>query len=118
LPGPQPALERLLNPAGALSRDETLARTLARFKTSSLRNLGHSVPYLHTGQLQSLEDVIVFYQRMSGLAREGMMRNPPSEYFAMRLGPDDIAPLTAFLRALNEDYPGPQARSDRPSSAP
>jgi hypothetical protein len=103
LPAPQPALERLLNPSGALSRDEVLDRALARFKTSSLRNLGQSAPYLHTGQLPTIEDTIHFYRRMSELARAGKLRNAPPEYFAVRIGADDIVPLAAFLRALNED---------------
>jgi cytochrome c peroxidase len=113
IPAPQLILERLLNPAGTLSRDEVLARALARFKTSTVRNLGHSAPYLHTGQLASVEDVIVFYQHMSDLARAGRMRNPPPEYYAMRIGAEDVAPLAAFMRALNEDLKG----SDSPTPA-
>jgi cytochrome c peroxidase len=106
LPAPQPALERLFNSARRLSRDEVLARTLGRFKTSSLRSLGQSAPYFHTGQQPSIEDAVAFYQRMSDLARTGKMRNAPAEYFAMRISADDIAPLAAFLRALNEDFDG------------
>ena len=82
-------------------------RALARFKTSTLRNLRHSAPFLHTGQLESIEGVIDFYQRMSELARAGKMRNAPAEYFSMRLGPDDVAPLAAFLLALSEENEGP-----------
>jgi cytochrome c peroxidase len=103
LPAPQATLDRLLNPSGALPRGEVLDRSIARFKTSGLRDLGRSAPYLHTGQIASLEEVIVFYQRMSELARAGKMRNAPAEYFSVRLGSEDVAPLAAFLRALNED---------------
>ena len=102
LPAPQAALEHLLNPSRALTRSDVLDRAFARFKTSGLRDLGRSAPYLHTGQMRTLEDVIVFYQRMGDLAQAGRLRHAPPEYFAMRLGPDDVAPLTAFLRALNE----------------
>jgi cytochrome c peroxidase len=121
LPDPQPALERLLNPGGGLSSDEVLSRAFARFKTSSLRNLGESAPYLHTGQLQSIEDTIIFYQRMSEIARNGRLRNAPPEYFTMRIGTEDVAPLAAFLRALNEDFDASlrmfPARRERTSSS-
>ena len=103
LPEAQRALEHLLNPAGQRSPDAVLARSLAQFKTSGLRALGQSAPYLHTGQMRSIEDVIGFYRRMSDLARAGAMRNAPAEFFAMRLADEDTAPLAAFLRALNED---------------
>jgi cytochrome c peroxidase len=103
LPASQPALERLF-PAPQLSRDAGLARTVGRFKTSSVRNLGHSAPYLHHGGLKSIEEVIVFYERMSALAQAGTLRNAPPEFFAMRLEAEDVAPLAAFLRSLNEDY--------------
>lgn len=102
LPGPQSAFEQLLNPSGELTQSQVLDRALARFKTSGLRDLGRSAPYLHTGQMRTLEGVIVFYQRMGELAHAGKLRNAPPEYFAMRLGAEDVAPLAAFLRALNE----------------
>ena len=102
MPGPQPVIERKLNPEGHLSPDEVLALCIARFKTPALRGLGQSAPYLHNGRLQTIEEVLELYRRMSDLAREGKMRNAPKEYHSMRLQPEDIAPLAAFLRTLNE----------------
>lgn len=40
---------------------------------------------------------------MSELAREGKLRNAPPESLGIRLEKEDIAPLVAFLRTLNED---------------
>ena len=102
MPGPQAALERTLNPAGTRSKAEVLELSLARFKTTTVRNLGVTAPYLHTGHLGTIEEVIEFYRRMSDLAREGKMRNAPPEYFGMRLAAEDTVPLAAFLRALEE----------------
>ncbi len=102
--GPQSALERILNPGKRWTRDEVLARAVGRFKTSTVRNLGQSGPYLHTGGARTLEEVVQFYQRTSTLAREGALRNAPPEFFGMRLGADDVEPLVAFMRALNEDF--------------
>jgi hypothetical protein len=41
---------------------------------------------------------------MSALARAGKLRNPAPELSGIFLKETDIAPLAAFLRALNEDY--------------
>jgi hypothetical protein len=48
--------------------------------------------------------VVRFYVSQSALARAGQLRNGARELSAMQIGEDDVAPLAAFLRALNEDY--------------
>lgn len=103
-PAPQAGIARLLDATGRSTADAVLAKSLARFKTATTRDLGHSAPYLHTGHLRTVREVVEFYRRMSALAGEGKLRNAPPEFFAMRLGEPDIDPLTAFLCALNEDY--------------
>jgi cytochrome c peroxidase len=105
LPESQPAIERLLDAEGRFSPDELLGRTIARFKTSTVRGVGSSAPYFHTGRAKTIEETVVFYQRMSDLAREGKLRNAPPEYFGVRLQDEDIEPLAAFLRALDEATP-------------
>ncbi len=107
-PEPQRVLERLLNPeeggAKKFSRDDVLARTIGRFKTTTLRDLGQSGPYLHTGRFRTLAEVLRFYDRVTDLAREGKLRNAPEEFAGVKLSADDLLALEAFLRALNEDY--------------
>ncbi len=103
-PAPQGAIERMLNPEKSYTREQVLARSLARFKTTGLRDLGQTGPYLHTGRFKNLEEVLRFYQRMTDLARDGKLRNAPEEFAGVRLGADDLAALGAFLRSLNEDY--------------
>jgi hypothetical protein len=83
---------------------EVLPRTIALFKTPSLRDLGHSSPYLHTGRMDSIEDVLRFYQTFSDKARAGQVRNAAPELRDISLDDSAIAPLAAFLRSLNEDY--------------
>jgi len=61
-------------------------------------------PYLHTGSMDTLEDVVRFYVTVSGLARTAQLRNGAPELSAMHISESDVAPLAAFLRALNEDY--------------
>jgi cytochrome c peroxidase len=87
-----------------LSDAELLDRAVARFKTPGLRDLDHSAPFMHNGQLTTLEDIIAFYQDTSALARAGTLRNGAPELRGIALTPSDAAPLVAFLKALNEDY--------------
>jgi len=54
--------------------------------------------------MDSLEDVVAFYRNGSTAERAGLLRNGAHELVGMALGPDDVAPLAAFLRALDEDY--------------
>jgi cytochrome c peroxidase len=87
---------------GAASDD--LGAAIALFKTPGLRDLGHSAPYLHTGEADTLEDVVGRYVEAARLARDGVLRNAAPELRRMTIGADDVEPLVAFLRALDEDY--------------
>jgi cytochrome c peroxidase len=105
LPAPQHQIQRLLcEPRGPCSRAVLLQKSVARFMTPSLRDLGHSGPYLHTGRFDSLDDVIRFYTRFAALARSGQVRNAARELAGITLGEQDVMRVAAFLRALNEDY--------------
>jgi hypothetical protein len=101
---PQAALRKLLCETRRCVNDALLSKTVARFKTPGLRDLGHSGPYLHTGQSDTLESVIGLYRKFSNFARAGTMRNPDPELSAIALQPGDVAALVAFLKSLNEDY--------------
>ena len=81
-----------------------LPKTIALFKTPGLRDLGHSAPFMHTGQEDTLEDVIRFYIDSSQLARRGTLRNGAEELKDIHLKEQDVTPLVKFLEALNEDY--------------
>ena len=105
LPASQPPLRQLLGLSGPLESEAAiLPKTIALFKTPSLRGLALSDPYLHTGRKDSLEAVIRFYISFSQLARSGLVRNPAPEMQKIHLSPEDIPPLVAFLKSLNEDY--------------
>jgi cytochrome c peroxidase len=84
--------------------DALAEAAIGLFKTPGLRTLAQSAPYLHTGTKSTLEDVVRFYVVQSALARAGRLRNGARELRAIRIGEDDVAPLAAFLRSLNEDY--------------
>lgn len=90
--------------AGGCSEQALLPTSIAVFKTPGLRDLGHSAPYMHTGQFDTLEQIVTFYRMSSDLERADRLRNGDRELSGIRLSDQDVGPLTAFLKALNEDY--------------
>ena len=105
MPKPQSALYGFVCATGNdCSVDQGLASTIAQFKTPVLRDLADSAPYFHNGAALDLDAVIDQYIRMSALARQGAMRNPPPEFKNMSISASDRDALVAFLMALTEDY--------------
>lgn len=91
-------------PARACNRRVSLNDAIGLFKTPTVRDLGHSAPYFHAGTDDDLESVIRFYIDASQSARAGALRNGAFELSRMQLTGADVAPLVAFLHALDEDY--------------
>ncbi|GJL50255.1 MAG: hypothetical protein NPIRA01_14820 [Nitrospirales bacterium] len=81
-----------------------LPKAIARFKTPGLRDLSHSAPFSHTGQVDTLEDVVRGYITNSEMRRQGTLRNGDQRLKNIALTEQDIAPLVLFLKSLNEDY--------------
>jgi len=107
MPTPQPKIRTILcdedQPCSA-SQTDLLNRAVARFKTPGLRDLGHSAPFMHNGQFDTLDDVLTFYRDVADLARAGELRNGATQLQGIALNPNDLGPLAAFLQSLNEDY--------------
>jgi cytochrome c peroxidase len=107
MPEPQDKIRNILcddEQPCSVSQSDLLNRAIARFKTPGLRDLGHSNPFMHTGQFDTLDDVLEFYREMSDLAREGRLRNRADQLRQIALRERDVPPLAAFLKSLNEDY--------------
>lgn len=68
---------------------------IGRFKTPTLRNVAVTAPYMHDGSIQTLEEVIEFYD-------EGGTPNPMLDkgIFPLKLSVQEEADLLAFLQAL------------------
>lgn len=83
-----------------------------RFKSPTLRNIGMTAPYMHDGSLETLEDVVRFYNEgvrdVPGLdpilQARGMGPGAPTGG-AIRLGlsDEDIHALVAFLETLTDE---------------
>jgi cytochrome c peroxidase len=86
------------------SDDQFLQRMIGTFKTPTLRNLGFSPPYMHTGGFSTVESALGELMRLSELAREGGVRAADDELAKIKISGADIAPLAAFLRTLNQDF--------------
>jgi len=103
---PQRELKKLLCSSlkAPCSSARLLRKAIAAFKTPTLRDLGHSGPYLHTGGKDSLKDVIEFYREMSKETKAGKVVAASPEIRKISLSKSDVVPLVSFLRSLNEDY--------------
>jgi cytochrome c peroxidase len=107
MPGPQAKIRSTLcddQQPCPLPDTTLLDRAIARFKTPGLRDLGHSAPYMHNGQFDTLDDIVKFYREVSDIARDGKLRNGADKLQGIALLEKDAASLAAFLRSLNEDY--------------
>jgi len=87
-----------------VARKQLLDASIARFKTPGLRDLGHSGPYMHNGEFDTLDSVVDLYVTTSALQRAGELRNGASQLADIRVASGDVPLLAAFLRSLNEDY--------------
>lgn len=86
-------------------------RNFGEFKVPSLRNVALTAPYMHDGQLATLDDVVKHYSELNldRLHADGERILTP-----LHLSEDERADLVAFLRTLND----PRAASWRPKASP
>ncbi|MDB4973489.1 MAG: uncharacterized protein JWN48_1830 [Myxococcaceae bacterium] len=84
------------------------AETRGQFRTPDLRGVALTAPYMHAGQLASLEEVVDFYDRGGGTPASGS-RDPL--LVPLHLSSDERSDLRAFLGTLTgERIPDQLAR--------
>lgn len=71
-------------------------RDWGAFKTPTLREIDHTAPYMHDGSLQTLEEVVEFYDR-GGIPNKTLDENIKPLHLTVQ----DKADLVAFLKALS-----------------
>ena len=86
------------------------ATNRTEFRTPSLRNLQHTAPYMHHGGSTTLDEVLLFYDRLMDQAAETLEGGdtgtlPPLDPLLrqMNMLPEDHAPIKTFLEALSSD---------------
>jgi cytochrome c peroxidase len=110
MPAPQKKLTTIICKQNKTSANKPcnttalLDKTIAAFKTPVLRDLGHSNPYMHNGQFDNLQQIVQFYITSSAQAKNNNLRNSESPLREINLSANDVDPLVAFLKSLNEDY--------------
>lgn len=75
-------------------------RDKGAFKVPGLRNIEMTAPYMHTGELATLEDVIEFYDEGGGPGA-----NKSTKLLKLNLSDGEKKDLVAFLKSLSGDIP-------------
>ena len=91
------------SPRIPLDRARSPPQKPALVTDGTVRDLVSSEPYLHTGQMNTIEDVLGFYLNSSAQARAGTVRNADPQLSSISLDASAVVPLAAFLRALDEE---------------
>lgn len=82
--------------------DSFFNRTIATFKTPTLRHLGSTDPYMHSGEFDYVEWALMQKVESAFLTRMNQMRNPSDEMKRVHITQDEFPQLVAFLNALND----------------
>jgi len=100
----------VFNAAGPFSDQPTSAHLsalstsdldLGAFKTATLRNIGRTAPYMHTGGFPTLWDVMVWYRDAAGT--DGFVGKRDIAVQPLLLSDDDMNDIIAFLQSLDGD---------------
>ena len=76
---------------------------IGSFKTPTVRNAAKTAPYMHNGSLQSLTEVIEFYNKGGG---RGIGLDQPNQTLSdnpLNLSPEEIASLVSFIETLTDE---------------
>ena len=71
---------------------------IGRFRTPALRGVSETAPYLHTGELETLREVVEFYN--AGGAADGFSGKKSPALVPLNLTEMEISDLVAFLESL------------------
>jgi cytochrome c peroxidase len=79
------------------------AGVLGHFKTPTLRNVAATAPYMHAGQLATLDDVVRHYSTLADAAAPADPRHVEALIKPLNLSEAEIADLVAFLESLTSE---------------
>jgi cytochrome c peroxidase len=71
----------------------------SEFKTPSLRNVELTAPYMHQGQLATLDDVLAYYNTLEAAVPT---HSPERTLMPLQLPDESLAALREFLRSLTD----------------
>lgn len=73
------------------------------FKTTTLRNVAKTAPYMHNGVYNTLEEVMDFYNRGGGAGIGIKLDNQTLSAAPLDLSKKEIQDIIAFLKTLNDE---------------
>lgn len=73
------------------------------FKTTTVRNLGQTAPYMHNGVFTNLNDLLEFYNKGGGRGIALDVDHQSLSNKPLELSPDEVDQLIQFMLALNSD---------------
>ena len=87
---------------------------IGAFKTSTLRNIAVTAPYMHDGSLKTLKDVVVHYNN-GGVTKKGDHVNDflSGGIRPLDLNDQQIADLVAFMESLTSPQHAKTARKEK-----
>ncbi len=88
------------------------------FKTTSLRNIELTAPYMHNGAFATLEEVIKFYAKGGGRGEPNPIEGIDDKIGKFDVTDAEIADLVAFLKALTDTSLQPVPPERVPSGLP
>ncbi len=96
------------------------AHTRGAFRIPGIRNVGITAPFMHSGGLATLTDVVEFYDRGGGRALSAPHGALPIHWHVRRIGlsAEEKLALVAFLRTLTDESSMPEVPRAVPSGLP
>ncbi len=90
---------------------------MGAFKTSTLRNIAVTAPYMHDGSLKTLKDVVVHYNN-GGVTKKGDRVNDflSGGIRPLDLNDQQVADLVAFMEALTSPQYANLAKARKPTA--
>ena len=73
------------------------------FKTTTLRNVAKTAPYMHNGVYNTLEEVMDFYNRGGGAGIGIKLDNQTLAAAPLNLSKKEIQDIITFLKTLNDE---------------
>ncbi|MXS70654.1 cytochrome C peroxidase [Flavobacteriaceae bacterium W22] len=77
--------------------------TLHAFRTTTLRNVEKTKPYMHNGAFDTLEEVIDFYNAGGGVGKKLNIPNQTLSSDSLKLSKKETNQLISFLKSLTEE---------------
>ncbi len=100
---PQTLDYKSLSPDEGRYKINPATETRNAFRTGSIRNSAHTMPYMHNGVFKTLQQVIDFYDAGGGVGNGLIVDNQTLSPDSLHLTTNEKKALVAFINALNEN---------------